>query len=297
MSHRFIIGIGSQRAGSTLLHRLIGDCIEVFMHPVKELHYFDTLFGSRPQKALADFSRRQLSREMDRIMAAKDYGFMSRRYKSFLRANSILATTAISDVDYLDLFRPCLRKYSVLGEVTPEYMLFDEEQVARMRGMVGEDATIIMLCRDPVQRLFSAAKLYNIYNALRMNRLQLDAWLRRNLAEKTTWMLAQDSYNDYERAIRIYRSVFPRFLALSYEQLVTEPESVLPLLREACNVTIDAVQFRTGLSKVSNRLEEVEPPDAELVTQVTERYATQIAFLSDFFPHYKSRALAPCSDT
>lgn len=296
MSHRFIIGIGSQRAGSTLLHRLIGDCVEVFMHPVKELHYFDTLFGSRPQTALAAFSRRQLSREMDRIMAAKDYGFMSRRYKCFLRANSILATTAISDVDYLDLFRPCLRKFSVLGEVTPEYMLFDEEQVGRMHGMVGEDATIIMLCRDPVQRLFSAAKLYNIYNALRMDHLQLDAWLRRSLAEKTTWMMAQDSYNDYERAIQIYRSVFPRFLALSYEQLVTEPESVLPLLREACNVTIDAVQFRAGLSKVSNQLGEGEPPDAGLVAQLTERYATQIAFLSDFFPRYQSPAVARCAD-
>ena len=71
-THRFIIGIGSQRAASTLLHTLLSDSSDAFMHPVKELHYFDTLFGVRPQEALTEFSTRQLMREVDHIVAASE---------------------------------------------------------------------------------------------------------------------------------------------------------------------------------------------------------------------------------
>ena len=45
--NRFVLGIGSQRAGSTLLHHCLDVASDVFMHPLKELHYFDTLHGVR----------------------------------------------------------------------------------------------------------------------------------------------------------------------------------------------------------------------------------------------------------
>ena len=44
--HRYVIGIGSQRAGSTLLHRVLAACTPVWMHPMKELHYFDVVAGA-----------------------------------------------------------------------------------------------------------------------------------------------------------------------------------------------------------------------------------------------------------
>lgn len=38
MNNKFVIGIGSQRAGSTLLHKILDECTNIFIHPVKELH-------------------------------------------------------------------------------------------------------------------------------------------------------------------------------------------------------------------------------------------------------------------
>ena len=51
-NNKFVIGIGSQRAGSTLLHRIISECTQVFTHPIKELYYYDTLFNVRKDEFL-----------------------------------------------------------------------------------------------------------------------------------------------------------------------------------------------------------------------------------------------------
>lgn len=87
--HRFVIGIGSQRAGSTLLHNLLDESTSIFMHPLKELHYFDSLFHVRAPQALVAFSRRQLDRQLDEIIAATQYGFIDKSYKCLLRTNRI----------------------------------------------------------------------------------------------------------------------------------------------------------------------------------------------------------------
>jgi hypothetical protein len=283
MSHRFVIGIGSQRAASTLLHRLIGESTDVFMHPVKELHYFDTLFGVRSQEALTDFSLRQLGREVDRVVAATDYKFIGRRYKCFLRTTKILATTPVEKIDYLDLYRPFLQERSILGEVTPEYMLFDEVQVERMQSVVGEDASIILMCRNPVDRLLSAAKLFNTYNNLRMDETQLGTWLKRMIDENSPWIQAQDRYNDYECAIRVYSAAFPRFLALSYEQLIDAPAAAAERIESTCDIAIDQRKFCDGLSTVSNSLGEQAPADRALAGGLAARYRRQAEFLQSHF--------------
>lgn len=283
MSHRFVIGIGSQRAASTLLHRLIGESTDVFMHPVKELHYFDTLFGVRSQQALTDFSLRQLSREVERIVAATDYKFIGRRYKCFLRTTKILASQPVENIDYLDLYRPFLKERAVLGEVTPEYMLFDEEQAARMRAVLGEDATIILMCRNPVDRLLSAAKLFNTYNNLRMDDAQVGAWLQRMIEENSSWIQVQDRYNDYERAIRVYSAAFPRFLALSYEQLIDDPDRAAKRIAKVCGTPVDQRKFSEGLATVSNSLGDRSPPDTAIVALLSQRYRNQTEFLRHHF--------------
>jgi hypothetical protein len=283
MSHRFVIGIGSQRAASTLLHRLIGESTDVFMHPVKELHYFDTLFGVRAQEALTDFSLRQLGREVDRVVAATDYKFIGRRYKCFLRTTKILATTPVEKIDYLDLYRPFLKECSILGEVTPEYMLLDEAQVERMRSVVGEDASIILMCRNPVDRLLSAAKLFNTYNNLRMDDAQLGVWLKRMVDENSPWIQAQDRYNDYERAIRVYSAAFPRFLALSYEGLIENPADAATRIARTCDLVINERKFTEGLATVSNSLGDQTPPDSTLTKLLSGRYQEQAGFLGRRF--------------
>lgn len=283
MNHRFIIGIGSQRAGSTLLHKLLDVSSNVFMHPVKELHYFDTLCGYRSQEALKDFSLRQMSREVDQILNAKEFNFINNRYRCYLRANNILASRSIDKVDYLDLFRPYLRTCTLLGEVTPEYMLLDDESIARMKSIIGDDAAIILICRNPVRRIISAVKLFNYYNNLRMNDRDANKWLETMLAGKNDWMAAQDGYNDYEGAIDRYSRHFRHFIAIAYDQLTMEPFSVARILSKSLEIRIDELLFRDEAAVVRNDLGGGFSINQKNHEQLTDRYQKSLSFVEQYF--------------
>jgi hypothetical protein len=291
MPHRFVIGIGSQRAASTLMHRLVGESTDVFMHPVKELHYFDTLFGVRPQAALTDFSLRQLSREVERIVAATDFSFIGKRYRCFLRATKILATTAVEKIDYLDLYRPFLKDRAILGEVTPEYMLLNDAQVDRMRSVVGEDACVILMCRNPVDRILSAAKLFNTYNNLKLDDAQLTEWLKKMIAENSLWMQAQDLYNDYERAINIYSAAFNYFIAIDYDELISRPGEVADRIACVTGLAVDRCKFSEGVAIVSNDLGISSCSDKVLMSILEHRYEAQLCFLKQ---HLHQRSNTDC---
>jgi hypothetical protein len=284
MKHRFVIGIGSQRAGSTLLHRLLEASTNVFMHPVKELHYFDTLYGVRAKEALKDYSLRQMAREVEKIVSAKDLAFLTKKkYKCYLRTNRELAMVPIERVNYLDLFRPCVMGHPLLGEVTPEYMLLDDVAIEKMKQVVGEDAAIILICRNPVKRLLSAVKLMNSYNNLKMDNVAAGAWLERMMNENTSWMMAQDKYNDYQTTIERYSKHFPHFIAISYDQMVTEPVQTAEKMAKALNIKINPEVFKRETGKVVNNLGGDFEISGEILKLLQLRYQDKQHFLDKLF--------------
>ena len=281
---RFVIGIGSQRAGSTLLHHLLEASTNVFMHPVKELHYFDTLYGVRAKEALKDYSLLLMVREVGKIINAKDFSFLTKnRYKCYLRANKILATVDIEKIDYLDLFRPCLMGANLLGEVTPEYMLLDEPAIEKMKGVIGEDAAIILICRNPVKRILSTVKLMNTYHNLKMDDAAAGAWLKRMMDENNSWMMAQDKYNDYQTTIERYSRHFPHFIAISYDQMITEPTETAAKLTKVLDVQINTEVFKNEAGKVFNSLGSDFVINSESIEQLLARYQDSQQFLDEFF--------------
>jgi hypothetical protein len=284
MKHRFVIGIGSQRAGSTLLHHLLEASTHVFMHPVKELHYFDTLYNVRAKEALKDYSLRQMAREVEKIVSVKNLSFVhKKRYKCYLRANKILATMPIEKINYLDLFRPCLMDTALLGEVTPEYMLLDDAAIGKMKAVIGENAAVILICRNPVKRVLSAVKLMNSYNNLKMDDAAAQTWLMRMMNENNSWMLAQDKYNDYQTAIERYSRHFPHFVAISYDEMVTEPVQTAEKLANTLAIQIDINTFKREVGKVVNDLGGGFAINSAHIEQLTTRYQSNQNFLDRFF--------------
>lgn len=283
VKNRFILGIGSQRAGSTLLHHLLSNASEIFMHPVKELHFFDTLYGYRQKKALKEFSMRQVCNDIDLILSTDNYDYIGLRFKNRLRANKILATHEIEDIDYFDLFRPYLSKKFLLGEVTPEYMLLSEEDIIRMQSVIGEEAGIILICRDPVDRLWSALKLMNVYNNLNMSHVEANNWLKSQILNETQWIKYQDLYNDYERAIQAYSKHFKSFIAISYEGLINEPLIAASLISEKLNIKIDNDKFASLASQKINTLSNEFIVDPEVSQLVEARYYNQSVFINNYF--------------
>jgi hypothetical protein len=275
--NRFVLGIGSQRAGSTLLHHCLDVASDVFMHPLKELHYFDTLYGVRSTQALRDFSLRQLGREIDRIVGSNELDFFDSRYRCYLRSNRILGITPISEVNYLDLFRPFVGRSPLLGEATPEYMLLDDEAIRSMRSVIGADAVVILVCRNPVRRLLSAVKLMSTYNNLQLDDQGAREWLVRMLEAPNPWMRAQDGYNDYIGAIRRYSTHFRRVIAIGYDRLSNDPEGVAKAIGDAGELRIDRSMFVAASKEQKNELGPNFNVGADVESILLERYRNELS--------------------
>ena len=282
--NKFVIGIGSQRAGSTLLYTILEQCTPIYMHPVKELHYFDTLFNVRNPNVLHKFSVHQLHRDIDKIVKSKDLAFVDARYKNSLRANFLLATKKIGNVEYSDLFRPCLQGNGYLGEITPEYMILPIEGINKMREVLGEDTKILLLARNPVKRFVSAFKLLmhgkpNVDKSL-FEEEMLD--ILNNPGQKG-WLTVQDALNDYQTALINYQSQFNSVMMLSYDDLFGNVNETAEKLMSFLGVSVDIEQYQKLVETKINALDETRDLSQETLIQLMDRYQNEQAYLDSVF--------------
>lgn len=280
---KFVIGIGSQRAGSTLLHKILDEATDVFMHPVKELHYYDTLYDVRSPDVLVDYSRRQLDRELDRLVSSKAFGYIDKKYRSFIRANKILANTPVSQVSYLDLYRPCVNDYNYLGEITPEYMVLPEEGVAHLARDVGSDAKIILISRDPVERFISAFKLLKNYSNPEYDSENFSHDLDEVLKSMPKWVEQQEQLNDYEAAVNKYSKYFDSILFLSFEKMVSDSDLLSCQLEDFLGLDVDKTKVSDILSNKVNAIGNTGDVSTEIISELSARFLTNNEYLSAVF--------------
>ena len=276
MKPKFVIGIGSQRAGSTLLHKILSECTSIFMHPVKELHYYDTLFDVRKEEFLHSYSQQQLTQLKDRLQNSK------RKVCEF-RTNKMLVSHPIHEVDYIDLYRPCILGNPILGEITPEYMILPEEGIKKMRDDLGEDTKIILIARDPVERFISSVKLLKLYGDKKFDMICFEEELLRVMEEMPTWMEQQDQLNDYEGALAKYSKYFSHILFISYEQMTTDPLKIHKELEIFLEFNIDIDKYLNILSKKVNAIGETGQISNEAKEVLKKRYSESIDFLEKYF--------------
>jgi len=236
----FLLGIGSQRAGSTLLHKLLArGSKEIFMHPVKELHYFDSKFGIRAPKALKDFSKAQHNRAIQQFKLSSDLDEenLTKPQRCFTRTNRLLSRRAIGSINYQDLFRPCIMGHQWLGEITPEYMLMNEDQILNVRDVIRADRIVVVLmARNPARRYLSAFKLKLVYmqDLKSLNQQNPSDWLKQfkqQLRFDDGWNQCQNRYNLYQETASLWSKHFgDDFMLLSIDQLVHSTQQTLETL-------------------------------------------------------------------
>ncbi len=280
---KFVIGIGSQRAGSTLLHRVLEQCSPIYMNPIKELHYFDTLFGVRNPGVLHKFSVNQLNREINKIVKEKDFGFINQRYKNSLRANFLLATKKVQHIDYIDLYRPCVNSHEFLGEITPEYMILPQEGIKKMRETVGDDAKIILLARNPVKRFISAFKLLMHGRSDADKSLFEEEMLSILKNPNSEWLKVQDSFNDYELALSNYQQEFKHVLMLSHDELFGSVEETAEKLSDFLELQLSLPSYKKIVGTKINALDETRDLSANTLALLEGRYLEKQAYLDKIF--------------
>ena len=268
MKKDFILGIGSQRAGSTFIARLLNQHPSVAIHPLKELHYFDTMFGLRNEETLTDFSKSQLNREINKLCDAENFEFITSSWKWYLRTNLTLYTKSISEIQYFDLFSDVYESsdIDIIGESTPEYMLLSKSQIHKMREIIGGNARIIIICRNPIKRIVSSFRLLLEYRRQGEQKSfeQCDELFLQLIEKNDIWIKRQMLYNDYERAIENYKLYFNNVLVLKYDDVINAPEKIIDEISNFTNLDFHTKVKKEFFKRKINSLSTKYLPGAEV---------------------------------
>jgi hypothetical protein len=204
------LGIGSSRCGTTFLHWALRRHPDVWLPPIKELHYFDRRGaprrkrasdpdGGRPRRGLRGLrkARRALLRGDSNALA--DARFVLRYH---LGGREL--------TDYRAWFRAGGRR--VTGEITPGYCILEDAEIARIRGELPE-LRLIFVMRDPIDRAWSAAYKSLVRDAGRAAAsVPEEAWRKKllspGLARRSDYLGILDRWGRHFESDRIFIGFF-----------------------------------------------------------------------------------------
>lgn len=146
---RYFACVGAQKAGTTWLARTLARHDEIFVTPVKEIHYFDHVAGLTEQ--LSQRKRRSRYRKYHQRMWTqwgrwREHRAQADWYRAYMKPG-------LDDQWYASLFADRQGK-AVAGEATPEYAIIGRTGFRHMKRLA-PDARIIYIMRNPVTRAWS----------------------------------------------------------------------------------------------------------------------------------------------
>lgn len=261
---RYFACIGAQKAGTTWLARMLARHDDVFVTPVKEVHYFDHIAGLTEQ--LSDRKRRSRYRKYHQRMWTQLHRWRSFRaqadwYKAYMQPR-------LDDAWYASLFADRGVK-TVAGELTPEYALIGRKGLRHMKKLA-PDAHIIYIMRDPVDRAWS-----QLLHQCRVRKLDADAMP----VEDFLAITQEERFSalaDYGRVLDDLDAEFPdeQVLLEFYEDIHADRAAAMQRVCGFLGVDSNGVQT-AGLEKRFNTSQPATIP-ATLHDVLTEQYAEMV---------------------
>lgn len=243
--------IGAQKAGTTWLARMLQTHPDLFLTPVKEIHYFDHIRGITEHLSRA--KRRSRYRKYHQRMWTQWRRFGVHRsqwawYRDYMK-------NPINDEWYASLFRHRgARKFA--GEVTPEYAILGRDGLGHLKTLAPQ-VRVLFIMRNPVTRAWS--------QALHQCRARgLDA--ARQSPDALVAMLAEPRFQalgDYMTTLDDMAAVFrqDQTLELFYEDMHQDRLAALEQVCRFIGIGFEPRYF-SELGRRFNRSQEAALPDA-----------------------------------
>ena len=207
--------IGAQKAGTTWLYKNLNRHPEMWLPPIKELHYFDRirineiLLGDwsllpHPEGIYNRYIKEQLPLSINKLRWLRQYY----RYQ-------------YSSKSYLNLFNKKYTQGKICGDITPGYSTLDRSGVNYAKKVLGSDMPILLILRNPIDRSWSSVKMmFRYYNK---------DYGCNNYADVID--LLKDPRitlrSDYTNIISLWRDSFQNVHILTYDKLCTSPSDFL----------------------------------------------------------------------
>lgn len=216
MSRPDFLCIGAQKAGTSWLYQMLSQNPEIFLPPIKEIHYFDYVHIPRNrgwitkgfERNLAFLEKREEWPRLVAEMRVHDYGTLAW---------------------YSTIFRHPPHQTVVKGEVTPAYSILPSEGVEHVK-LINPRIKLILIIRDPIERALSHCRM--LAHRKQLKSVRLDDISCRELHE----IMVRSAYS---QNMRRWEAVFPgnQILYLSYSEINQNPGSLLNRIEKFLGVT------------------------------------------------------------
>jgi hypothetical protein len=272
MSLPSFLCIGAQKAATSWLYVTLQEHPEIWMPPIKELHFFDHLYVPENR----NWTQGHLKQSARNLIKAH----VSSAECVFLAYVKYLCETALDGVFteawYRRVFDRPNAKGKITGDITPEYCTIPREGVEYVRKLLG-DLRLIYIIRDPMDRALSqirmAAQRQYGQAALDLTDAQ---W--REIATMTP-VVNRGDYNAY---IPTWLEIFEEdsFLFIPFRQIRENPRAVLDKVER--HLGISHYDGYSAPHKPEHVTAKVPVPDCALESFV-EELRVQQEFLRRFF--------------
>ncbi|HEY4114613.1 MAG TPA: sulfotransferase [Rhizomicrobium sp.] len=234
------LGIGAQKAGTTWLHKKLEQHPDIWMPPLKEIHYFDVLHLDYVKDPATGLTGMDVGR-IDKALVSTEWALKSSRTAAgkirIIHLLALIGLRELTDEWYGTIFRHA-GTGTVCGEITPEYALLPPagiEHIVRLR----PDVKIIFIIRDPIDRGWSD---------LRMMQRRTNSSGAHELHQIGSRQFLQRA--DFMATIERFRQFIPaeNMLILFFDDVVERPAK---LVLDVCNfLAVDPARAKfKGLDK------------------------------------------------
>lgn len=271
------ICIGAQKAGTTWLHDVLSQHPDIWLPPIKELHFFDELDRNvktgiwsrlRDDHWMNKFWRYRVKSVLYNCYKSKKIDHLGWYLKYFLRNRNVR--------NYQALFADKYTQGKLCGEITPDYAVLSSETI-KMVQQCNPDMKIIFLLRDPVDRALSHLKMvffkHTMFDQPKRAFEELDQEQVLNFLEDAK------AYGLYTETIDRWQHFFKQenvFIGF-YDELKKDPTS---LYKRICSfLNIDQKHMPDELNKVSNRGASNKIPE-EINERLRDMFKSEIEQLS-----------------
>jgi hypothetical protein len=262
--------IGAQKSGTSWLYKVLQEHPQIFMPPIKELHFFDRIGTS-------DSSLRYRHHELARKLIAKEEGKGELADTNLIRyLERIVAHDKVSPDWYSDTFSWPVAEGVRKGEITPSYLELSEPEVAYAREMLGP-IKLIVIVRRPLDRELSQIRM----RAQRSDGTKVpgteEEWVRMHKQ-----MTRRHERGSYSEGIPRWQSHFGRenMLILPYGEMRADPRGVLAQIEDFLDIRrLEQYRYLTDDVHVTRK---VEVPE-RVVARVRRKTAAEDAYLISTF--------------
>ncbi|MEZ5773735.1 MAG: sulfotransferase [Hyphomicrobiaceae bacterium] len=281
---RYFVCVGAQKAGTTWLMRMLSAHPDIFVTPVKEIHYFDHVRGIT--RHLSDKKRRSRHRKLyQRLLTQWDRLEQNRQHRQWFRR---YMADPIGDAWYRSLFEERFGR-SFAGEATPEYSLIGADGYRHIQALAPE-ARVVFVMRSPVAQMWSQILHHCRSEGLDAARMSAGALV--DLAGRERFA----ALGDYGATIDALRAVFPaeQLLFLFYEEIHLDRTRALEEVTGFIGARFSAEPFPAAETRF-NRSQDVAAPEPvrEALRRTLKARGEAVGARIGRLPEAWARELAP----